>query len=246
MTQIATMSESEFDDRFLITGPRAIAFTLAALAREATPFSVHFGGELFVTRLLDASPEDGCLYFDYSGVERLNKCLLGEGRCSFAGSPDGIQVQFAVDRVSETVFQGGRAFSAPLPARILRLQRRESFRIATPRGRPFPFFGRLAEGALWESSVHDLSVAGIGLQVGSLPDALAVGERLWRCHFHLAEEAHELYCNATIRHLTEQEARAGNRLWRVGLAFEDLPMNDQNRIQRYIAHVERERKEMGV
>ena len=41
------------------------------------------------------------------------------------------------------------------------------------------------------------------------------------------------------------DARLGNRQWRVGLAFEDLPGTAEARIQRYITQIERERHELA-
>jgi len=35
------------------------------------------------------------------------------------------------------------------------------------------------------------------------------------------------------------------RHWRLGLAFKKLPVNDENRIQRYIGRLERERHELA-
>ena len=57
------------------------------------------------------------------------------------------------------------AFAVPLPKFIVRLQRRDAFRIETPRIRPLEFFGRLPDGRLLKLPAHDISVAGIGLAV---------------------------------------------------------------------------------
>ena len=57
MSQLAQLSEAEIEARFHITGRRAVAFTLAAMARDGERFSLHFGDELFLTTLLAADPE---------------------------------------------------------------------------------------------------------------------------------------------------------------------------------------------
>ena len=61
----------------------------------------------------------------------------------------------------------------------------------------------------------------------------------------LPEDEKDLFFSATVRHLTEQASRSGLRQWRVGIVFEDLPAVGQNRIQRYIDRVERERRELS-
>lgn len=245
MSQLTQLSEAEFEDRFLITGRRAIAFTLAGYARDADQFSLHFGGEIFVTTLLEADAERGQLVFDCSGAENLNRKLREAGESQFVGRPEGIHVQFSIGRVSNTQFGGRAAFAVPLPESILRLQRRESFRIDTPRVHPLNIFLRLPDQAGAAFPAHDLSVDGVGLTVQMLPEALQTGMRLANLHFHLSDEAHELYCDAIVRHVTEQAGRTGLRLWRVGLQFADLPASESNGIQRYIARLERERHELS-
>lgn len=244
MSQIAQLSEAEIEDRFHIVGTRSIAFTLEGYVREGVQFSVHFSEQMYLTRFLKVDLAGDALIFDCSGSETINRQLLAASRCSFVGRPEGIHVQFAADGISEAAFMGGRAFSVALPDYLIRLQRRESFRIETPRVRPLVFYGRLASGGSLDFPAHDLSVEGVGLMASQLPDGLVVGEKLVRCHFHLPEEAHELYCSATVRHVTELSSRNGSRQWRIGLQFDGLPAQDQNRIQRYLARVERERNEL--
>ena len=244
MTQIAQLSESEIEDQFHIVGNRALAFTLDGYVRNGAQFSVNFGDQMYLTRLLQVLPDQGVLIFDCSGSETINRQLLASTRCSFVGRPEGIHVQFMGNDISEAAFMGGRAFSVDLPVRMIRLQRRESFRIETPRVRPLVFYGRLPGNVGLDFSAHDLSVEGVGLNATQLPEGLVVGEKLLRCHFHLPEEAHEVYCNATVRHVTELSSRNGQRQWRVGLQFDGLPAQDQNRIQRYLVRVERERHEL--
>ncbi|MBP5987431.1 MAG: hypothetical protein KA538_09620 [Azonexus sp.] len=53
-----------------------------------------------------------------------------------------------------------------------------------------------------------------------------------------------MFFRASVRHITACESRAGIRQWRIGLQFADLPGNAENRIQRYIARLERERHEL--
>lgn len=49
MSQLAQLSEAELEERFHITGRRAIALTLEGLARAGERFTVHFGQELMHT-----------------------------------------------------------------------------------------------------------------------------------------------------------------------------------------------------
>ncbi|MBS1144788.1 MAG: flagellar brake protein [Proteobacteria bacterium] len=246
MSQIAQLSEAEIEDRFHITGVRPVAFMLAGFARDAVPFSVSFraGSEMLLTTLLDAQPEKGLLIFDCSGSNELNRHFLQSEHNVFVGRPGGIHVQFVTGRALEMLYGGRKAFSVALPKFLVRLQRRETFRIDAPVGRPLQFFGRLSDGRLLNVPVHDISVAGLGTTAMNPPEGLASGEHLANCHFALPDDKHELFFNATVCHLTPNVGRSGMQQWRVGLRFDDLPSAENNRIQRYIARVERERHEL--
>jgi c-di-GMP-binding flagellar brake protein YcgR len=246
MTQLAQLSEEEFEERFQITGQRPVQFLLAGLAEHNEAFNVHFdhGREHFITMLLAAPPESGKLIFDCSGSSEINRRLLGSDHNVFSGRPGGIQVQFTSGRVSEIIYAGARAFSVGLPKMVLRLQRRESFRIETLRTRPLIFRCTLQDGQRLELPAHDISCAGIGLTASSLPDNLSLGMHLANTFFALPEEKKDFLVGGSLRHITEQETHTG-RQWRIGLEFDKLPYAEESRIQRYIAKVEHERHEMS-
>jgi len=247
VSQIAQLSEAEIEARFHVTGVLPVAFMLAGFAKEHEQFSVMFqaGQEMFLTTVLAVAPETGLFIFDCSGSAESNRKLLASERNVFVGRPDGIRVQFTTGKVSELIYAGSKAFAVALPNYIVRLQRREFFRIATPRAKPLQFFGRLPEGALLKQPAHDISVAGIGLTAARLPDGLVAGQLLENCRFSLPEDEHDLLFSATVSHLSELEARSGIRQWRLGLQFNKLATADENCIQRYIGRLERERHELA-
>ena len=245
MSQLAQLSEAEIEERFHVTGRTAVRFMLAGFAKTREPFSVQFaaGSEMFLTTLLAADAER--FIFDCSGSPETNRRLLTSERNFFVGRPGGIQVNFATGPVYEIDFEGAKAFAVALPKYLVRLQRRDSFRIETPRVRPLEFFARLPGGNLLTLPAHDISVAGIGLSAGVLADELQTGLVLGNCRFRLPEENNDLFFAATLRHITELEARSGQRQWRLGLAFDKLALADANRIQRYIVRIEHERRELS-
>ena len=246
MSALVRLSESEFEERVQITGQRPIQFLLAGLAEHHAPFTIHLqpGEAHFNTMLLAAPPESGKLIFDCSGSQDMNRHVLMTEHLGFAGRPGGIQIQFSTARATEVIHAGARAFSVGLPKFVLRLQRRESFRIETPISRPLRFRSMLPSGNRLELVTHDISCAGIGLTATSLPDELAIGLTLAQCAFALPEEKHDFLVSCTVRHITEQATR-NSQQWRIGLAFETLPFAEESRIQRYIARVEHERHEVS-
>lgn len=246
MSQVAQLSNEQVDERFLVSGRTAIQFMLVGFAKARESFSVHFnaGQEFFLTALLGVDVEAGQLIFDCSGSPETNRRFLASEKSAFAGRPGGIQVQFHCEQASEIDFEGGRAFAVPLPKTLARLQRREYFRVPTPRVNPLMLHTRLPSGQALKLPLHDISVSGIGLDAEVLPEELAPDLRLARCYLQLPGEARDLEFAAVVRRIVALENRAGTRYWRVGIQFESLSSGDETRIQRYIDRVERERREL--
>mgnify|MGYP000894929959 CR=1 FL=1 len=246
MAQIAQLSEAEIEDRFHITGNKAIAFTLASFAEGKESFSVQFSGnsEHFLTLLLAVQLDIGCLIIDCSGSAEINRRFPDSQRNVFVARPGGIHVQFSTGQAREITFRGARAFAVPLPKFIVRLQRREVFRVETPLARPLQYRLRYPDGQTRVLPVHDLSVAGVGLTVG-VPDRLESGLALPRCSFSLPEERQAIGVDACVRHVTPFELRVGVTQWRLGLQFADLRRADDKQIQRYIVHLEQQRHEFS-
>lgn len=245
MTQIAQLSEAEIDDRFQVSGTRPVAFMLAGFAREREQFSVQFDGQTFLSTLLGVDVDKARLIVDCSGSPELNRRFREADRATLVGRPGGIHVQFSTGGPQEINYQGAKAFSVPLPNVLVRLQRRDAFRIETPRVRPLEMLGRLPEGPLLKLPAHDISVAGAGVSTAELPVGMAGGMLLANCHMQLPDDSKVLYFGATVAHLTEFESRQGALHWRIGLRFVGLQADDEARIQRYIARIERERHELS-
>lgn len=246
MSEIPQLPETEIGERFHVVGTLPVAFMLTAFARERDPFSVQFGGgqEMFLTTLLAVEPHKGVLIFDCSGSNESNQKFLLSQRNVFVGRPGGIHVQFVTGPAREIRYEGSKAFAVTMPKYLVRLQRREFFRIETPRVRPLQFFGRPRGSGLLNLPVHDISVAGIALTAPLPLPGVDVGVLLENCRFALPEDEQDLFFQASVRHVTTREVRAGIQQWRIGLQFADLPGNAEVRIQRYIARVERERHEL--
>jgi c-di-GMP-binding flagellar brake protein YcgR len=232
----------EAEERFHITGSRAIAFTLAGYARDGERFSALFDEQMFLTTLIEVDTDEQELIFDFGGAEALNQRLLRVGHCRLAGRPGGVHVHFNISQIRQIEHEGRPAFAAPLPRGIVRLQRRESFRIDTPRAKPLRFFIRQPEGQEIELPAFDISITGIGLLASADPN-LQAGQLLERCRFRLPDDTQDIHLAAQVQHITHTQSRSGARQWRIGVHFLDLSAGTENRLQRYIARLERERNE---
>lgn len=246
MSQLDQLSDTEIEARYSIRGEKPVAFMLGGFTKARESFSVHFhaGAEMFLTTLLAVQADRGRLIFDCSGSVDTNRRFLLSEKNVFRGHPGGVSVYFSTARATELNYEGDKAFSVTLPDHVVRLQRREHFRIETPRVNPLILFARLADGRLLKLPVHDISVGGAGVDAPELPEGVDLGTILQNCHFALPGDSKGLYFSAMVRNYRDYETRTGQRGWRIGVQFDDLSMADQSRIQRYIAKIERERHEL--
>lgn len=249
MSQIAQMSEAEIEDRFRIEGRTAIQFTLNQFVEKREKFTAVFGdgNDSFITTLLAVWPQSGRLVVDRSGSPEVNARFLRSDHVVFAARPDGVRVQFSGEHPQTVMFEGDEALAVSLPDHLVRLQRRDSFRIETPRVKPALLRGRLPGGQEVDLPLHDLSVGGCGVTASQLVDGLEVGVKLEGSRLVLPEpEKVELRLESTVRHISETGGRSGAGQWRIGLQFLDASAAAEIRIQRYIARIEHERRDLGA
>lgn len=245
--QIAQMSQDEIEDRFYLSGRNEINFALNELINHRETVTVFFnqGREMFLSTLLAVRPRSGRLIFDWTGDVETNQRFLLSERNTFVGQPGGIKVQFSTGKATliaygENASGDEKAFAVDLPKYVIRLQRREYFRILTPMAEPITMAYRDSAAKLTTLTLHNISVAGIAVIASSFPDDWVPGFVVNNCRLALPERA-DTMVNLRIAHITEQPSRAGNRNFRIGFAFADLVRVIETHIQRYIVKVEHAR-----
>jgi len=156
-----------------------------------------------------------------------------------------IRVQFILRRFEKTEFGGRPAFRCALPEEVLRLQRREFFRLVLPILRPLLCRMSIsvpdAEPFLYNASVFDISAGGVG--ISAPPETVPFSTELVipGCRVELPETG-TVTGTLRVRSLFEIQLKSGARVRRAGCEFINLPGSMQTLIQRYIIRIERERK----
>lgn len=245
--QLAQLSEEEIEERFHIRGFKAILFSLDSYLHQRAQFTVHFneGRESFLTYLLAVDSRHGRLVVDRSGSAEVNARFLNSTHSVFVGRPEGIKVQFACAAACRIEFEGEAAFSLPLPECIVRLQRRDCFRVSTPLARPILLDASLPGESGFALTMHDLSLAGCGLSTGIPPDGIEAGTSLPLARFTLPDSRHtRIGGSAVVRHVTALSTAPGPGRFRIGLQFLDLDRGMEHQIQRYIVQIEHDRREL--
>jgi c-di-GMP-binding flagellar brake protein YcgR len=242
----SSLIREEDDERYFLTGRTEILFALRELINRGELVTVSFnhGADMILTTLLTVDPAHDALIFDWGGSETANRKLLHSDRSIFIAKPDGIKIQFTAGEIRESCFGDHKAFVADIPSRLVRLQRRESFRVLTPLARPLMASVTLDEEAKPRLlPVHDLCVAGLALTQAGKAAPFETGVRLAGLRLDLPEFG-EIACDADVRHVTIADSSAAAPPHRIGLRFHGLPHMMQARIQRYTVSIERARRSM--
>ena len=240
-----TYSEKDIE-RCTLTSPHEIVFQIKGLIKRGDRISVVFqeGRQSFLTVLMDISPRDGLFYFDIGGSKEVNDAFLKAESCTFTTFVEGIRIQFPAKGCRETTLHGETVFAAPIPQAMLRLQRREMFRLQLPSAKPFTC--RFRRGTPKEEMLplHDISVGGIGI-LTSTPLNYVQMDVLENCWLDLHENG-MIRCALEVRYVSTTEGRTGKPFWHMGCKFVNLPSADEVQIQRFMARIEAERRALAA
>lgn len=243
--------ELEQDDvysRYMLSAPLDILFILRSMLKRGCMATVYFnqGQSFFLTSLLAIGKDDKSVVLDVSTDQAINREALQAPRLIVTANLDNVKIQFALAGVRETKFEGHSAFVAATPEKLLRLQRREYFRLATPLSNPVRCQVSVTdEGGSAQSlnlTVLDISGGGLSLMASAETAALfQTGTMLANSRLQIPDES-VIVTDLCVRSAFRIMSRGGQEHFRIGCEYIDLPGARLNAIQRYITRIERVRK----
>jgi len=214
------------------------------IARSAL-VTLHFcqGDEHFVTTLLDVNPEFEELIFDAAPDPAMAARLLESRRISFVTFIDQIKVQFLTQLVEPTTFAGKPALRTRLPDSLLRLQRRNFYRVPAPvKSTPLMCEIPLPGGVPVRFAISDISVGGVGIIAGPALADFESGTVFHDCSIELPGHG-SFATSLEVRNNIGLAPGAGTQeRFRYGCQFLNLSGPLVSLIQRYINQLERTRR----
>jgi len=226
---------------YLLRSKQEVAQVLRGVMKATELVTAYFdhGRQFFITSVVDVKPEGDALLLDYGVDRETNKRVLQAPRVVFVTSQDRVKVQFSTGPLQEVEINGRPAFRTQLPTTLLKLQRREYYRLVTPIRTPLACLIPSPAGHV-EAAVTDISVGGVGLS--GLPEGMDLGEGTvyQGCRIVLPEEG-TILTALELRSVQDVTLRSGKVVKRAGCRFVGIPASQQALIQRYIIRVDRER-----
>jgi len=204
----------------------------------------NLGGSAIVTSILDVDEDAGTVVLDCAQHDHINEQLLHSDTISFETALEQIRILFFVRRIERCTHQNAPALQIDLPQSVVRLQRREFYRVPTPLAIPVSCsitIPKVSDTSIMSVTVTLQNVSGGGLalidEYGVLDHTIG---RIYRdCRIDLPGGT-LVVASLELRNAQEIRLLNGRHVWRLGCLFMDLPHGMMTAVQRYISKLERE------
>ena len=244
--KIELLSGSD-NERFLVRSPREIHFILQAISRRGTRVALYYdeGNSFILTTLLGIN-ENG-LWLEHGSNSKDNLRLLQSRRIIFISSYLQVKIQFVSPGAKSGKFGEIEAICLPLPDTLLRIQRREYYRLATPVLEPLRCQIPVGpdDPAPREMVIMDISCGGVALTCGEQEAELQPGKTYRGCRIQLDEDT-IIDASIEVRNAFQVTLPTGTVLKRAGCSFVDLDGQTTIQLQRYITQQQQDRIKAGT
>ncbi|MFZ6872721.1 flagellar brake protein [Undibacterium sp. Di27W] len=129
---------TENQSPFQVDSRREIIGLLRGLkdSKQLISMLINNGSEVFITSILDVDDNSNLVIIDSAPGQLANQRIVEAPRVSFEGLLDKISIQFSASNLERIIFEDRPALQLTIPTNMIRLQRREYYRINTPLSNP--------------------------------------------------------------------------------------------------------------
>lgn len=229
------------NSNYIIHSRMEILYILRAIQHKNELVTAYFnhGNEFFLSSIIEV--KDDSLILDYGANEILNQRAMASGRIILATTQDRVKVQFVANGMERIEHLGRPAFRVNIPSELLKLQRREYYRLATPMVNPIKCSITRADNRKIDVVIADISLGGIAITNYQNLISFEIGDKYAGCRIVLPDTG-TVTTGIEIRNEYEVTLKNGSKTHRAGCMFIDLPPSQQATIQRYIIKLDRERR----
>jgi c-di-GMP-binding flagellar brake protein YcgR len=229
-------------ERYWLYSKFEIDALITRLCDERVQMTVYWGsdGEFAVTQLMKVDAVRNEVHFDLPNQPEQQSHLLDAAELVCVAFIEAIKVQFTIAAPRRSSSGGFPTFLAGLPDRLLRLQRREYYRVRTPEGVSasclVPYSG---DNAQYESlRVLDVSVGGLAMLAYPRHFDPSVVHVIDRCYLDLPGVG-TVPVSLRVAHV---ETCADGQSRRCGCEFVDLSPQARMMLQRYVHKIDVEQR----
>jgi len=260
-------------DKYLVHWRTEIVSIVNELCHVGSPVTAYIDGnedDFILTSIVAVRLEQNTMLLDFGADAAANKRAMRTDRIVCDTALDGIKIQMSAEAFQPARFEGRDVFAMTMPETLLRLQRREYYRIGTPRFNPLLCIispDQLPRGASSELVVDDISCGGIAFGLSDAMTGIETGTRFTHCRIPLPEiteattnfgglysgsrrmslpESVEVITDIVVRGMVEITFPNGIKHRHAGCEFINMRERDRSLVQRYVSKLEHERRYRAV
>ena len=242
-------SPADHDDalaRYTLHSRTDILFQLRAIQKRKLLVNLDLRGsrQIIVTSVLAVNEAKNTLILDSSRGDALNQELMSGKGADFVAQLDGVSISFATGPVTLCEYEKLPALRISLPKSLVRLQRREHFRVPMPIANPVKCIvpsGSKDDPDPITAHIVDIGCGGVAIAETGGRLGTETGRILHDCKL-LLPETDAIITTLEVRNSAQIRLHNGAFQTRLGCKFIDLPNDMAARLQRFVMNIERARR----
>ena len=242
------ISSSEVDgnySKFEVQAAEEVVFILRGLMKNGARITAYLddSDDFMLTSLLRIDGESNSLMLALDSSKFLNRKAQLAGKVVCITNQGKIKIQFTLGGLNLVKLDDVNAFRAEIPESLIRLQRRDYFRLTVPKGKPLVCMIPIKPegGKAVEYGANIVNISGRGL-TAIVPEGLefAVNQEFPNCRIDLPDGG-TVVTVLQVRSVYDVTLTGGRIIQRAGCQFVKMPNAVQHLILKYILKVESER-----
>ena len=231
-------------DKFCVHSDIEILYTLRSMMKSNVLTTLTFDNSdgFILTTIIDIDLKHRELIFDYGTDGASNRCALRANKFNVFTLLNRVEIQFVCHDIEKIKYEGKNAFRVRIPECLLRLQKREHYRIDMPTNRLLKCKVPLPEGDYAEVLLQNISRGGMAVLDPDHRVDFESGADYRGCLLDLPSIG-TIKLNLQVKSVSEITQRGGIKCLRAGLQFDDdTEEKTLSMIQRYVMQLQMERK----
>ena len=229
------------ENEYLITNPKEIVSILQTIAQRKSRVALYYNeGISMVLTMILAADENG-VWIDAASNPHDNRLIERSKRIIFVSTHNQAKVQFVAGDAMLGTYEDTPAFSLALPRKLLRLQRRDYYRLVMAETGALNCIIRPVanQATQHEVTVMDISIGGVALVCEQTGVELHPGMVYEHCRIELPELG-TVEAAIEVKNTFEITDRSGKVKRRAGCVFVKPDGKTTMLLQRYVAQMQQQ------
>ncbi|WP_295628316.1 flagellar brake protein [uncultured Nitrosomonas sp.] len=241
------LTPEEKSEKFRINSEIDILFILRGIMQADSLITLYpdYESDFILTSILSIDSDKKEMVIDYGINDKHCQKALNSKELVFVTTQNRVKIEFVCDQIKKIQFNNKDAFLVNVPEMLLRIQRRNHFRITTPIVKPLkcviPIPGKSSTAAKAEVAILDISCGGTAVIDQHPIINFDPGIIYSNCQIMLPEIG-TINVTIQVKNTYEITLRNGQNCMRAGCQFINLAASMEAMIQRYIIKQEQIRK----